>query len=193
MVDLKTDTQRYLTIMKLRTILGIVFASPVTLVTLLFYVLPFSALGWYKYSGWYGIDKLASDKSPLGVAPVWTVQLDRCPAWLVNFWSKWGGHCVGTAVVVKNEPGSSKKADILLTHELHHADQMHRFGFLQPLLYALSSLCAKVAGEDAYVFNVFEVSARRTANQIVDAQSFVQGYAAGKSQTQQAAPPNKVT
>jgi hypothetical protein len=173
--------------MKLRTILGIVFASPVTLVTLLFYVLPFTALGWYKYMGWYGIDKLYNDKSPYGVAPVWTVQLDRCPAWLANYWVKWGGHCVGTAVVVKYEPGSSKKADITLVHELHHADQMHRFGFFQPVLYALSSLCAKVAGEDAYIMNVFEMSARRVAGQIVDPQSFVTGYTSCKNHVQQAA------
>ncbi len=173
--------------MKLRTILGIVFASPVTLVTLLFYVLPFTALGWYKYKGWYGIDKLYNDKSPLGVAPVWAVQLDRCPPWLANYWVKWGGHCVGTVIVVKYEPGSSKKADITLVHELHHADQMHRFGFFQPVLYALSSLCAKVAGEDAYIMNVFEMSARRVAGQIVDPQSFVTGYSSCKNHVQQAA------
>lgn len=173
--------------MKLRTILGIVFASPVTLVTLLFYILPFSALGWYKYAGWFGTDKLYNDKSPLGVAPVWVVQLDRCPAWLVNYWTKWGGHTVGTAVVVKYDSGSSKKADVIVTHELHHVDQMHRLGFFQPVLYVLSSLCAKLAGEDSYSMNVFEMDARRVAGQIVDPQSFVQGYSSGRSQAQQAA------
>jgi len=179
--------------MKLRTILGIVFASPVTLVTLLFYILPFTALKWYKYEGWYGVDRHANPNSPLALAPVWTVQLERCPGWLVKYWAKWGGHCVGTAVVVKNEPGSSKKADITLAHELHHVDQMHRFGFFQPVLYVLSSLCAKVAGEDAYIMNVFEMSARRVAGQIVDPQSFASGYGMCKSHAQQAAPPNKVT
>jgi hypothetical protein len=182
MSDLENDVQRYLTRMKLRTILGIVFASPVTLVTLIFYILPFSLMGWYKYAGWFGVDKLHNDKSPLGAAPVWVVQLDKSPTWLVNYWSKWGGHCVGTAIVVKYEPGSGKRADTILTHELHHADQMHRLGFFQPILYVMSSLCAKVAGEDAYTMNVFEMDARRVAGQIVDAQSFVQGYSSAKSQ-----------
>jgi hypothetical protein len=172
--------------MKLRTILGIVFAAPVTLMTLLFYIIPFSLMGWYKYAGWYGTDKLANDKSPLGSAPVWIVQLDRCPGWLFNYWTKWGGHCVGTAIVVKFAPGSSKKADVIVTHELHHADQMHRFGFFQPVLYIMSSLCAKLAGEDAYAMNAFEMDARRVAGQIVDPQSFVMGYSSGRSQAQQA-------
>lgn len=176
---LKSRAMRYLICMKIRTILGMVFALPVTLLTLLFYVLPFTLFGWYKYIGWHGTNKSPNDKSPLGVAPVWAVQLDKCPNWLSNYWSKWGGHCVGTAVVVKY-PESAKKAEILITHELHHVDQMHRLGFFQPLLYALSSLFAKIAGEDAYTHNVFEMSARRTAGQIVDAQSFVQGYASGK-------------
>lgn len=189
MVDLKTDIQRYLTRMKLRTIIGIVFAAPVTLVTLLFYILPFSALGWYKYAGWYGTDKLYNDKSPLGVAPVWVVQMDRCPGWLSKYWAQWGGHCVGTAVVVKFAPGSSKKADVIVTHELHHADQMHRLGFFQPILYVLSSLCAKLAGEDAYTMNVFEMDARRVAGQIVDAQSFVQGYTSAKAPPTPPTPP----
>jgi hypothetical protein len=178
--------------MKLRTILGIMFTSPITLVTLLFYILPFSALGWYKYIGWYGIDKLYNQNSPLAYAPVWSVQLERCPNWLVKYWAKWGGHCVGTAVVVKNEPGSSKRADITLVHELHHVDQMHRFGFFQPVLYALSSLCAKIAGEDAYIMNVFEMSARRVAGQIVDPQSFATGYSMCKIHAQQTAPTSKV-
>jgi hypothetical protein len=167
--------------MKLRTILGVVLVSPVTLVTLLFYVLPFSVLGWYKYYGWVGLNKTGEDKSPLGTAPAWVVQLERCPMWLLQYWSNWGGHCVGTGIVVKLKPGSSKKADTVVNHELHHVDQMHRLGFLQPLLYALSSLCVKLAGEDAYAFNAFEMAARRAAGQIVDPQSFVQGYSSGKS------------
>lgn len=151
--------------MKLRTILGIVFASPVTFVTLLFYILPFSLFGWYKYIGWRDTN---NEASLLGTAPVWVVQLHRCPIWLVNLWNKWNGHCIGTAVVLKYAPGSSKKADITLVHELHHVDQMHRLGFFQPILYVLASLCAKLAGEDGYVMNVYEVAARRVAGQAID-------------------------
>ncbi len=157
--------------MKLRTVIGIILASPITLFTVLFYVLPFTMLGWYQYRGWYGKH---NDKSPLGYAPVWMVRLERCPEWLVNYWSKWGGHCIGTAVVVKKDPDLPN--NLTLIHELHHVDQMHRLGFLQPIMYALSSLCAKISGEDSYLSNAFEISARRVAGQIVDRHSFMNGY-----------------
>jgi hypothetical protein len=90
---------------------------------------------------------------------------------------------VGTAVVVKYQPGSSKRANTFLTHELHHAHQIHKFGILQPLFYIFSSLYAKLAGEDAYAANVFEMAARRVAGQIVDPQSFIMGYSSAKNQT----------
>lgn len=170
--------------MKLRQILGIIFASPVTLVTFLFYALPFTLLGWYRYDGWYGLNKKATDKSPLGIAPVFVVQEDKSPKWLLSLWERWAGHCVGTLVVVRYQPGSSKKADTTLVHELHHVQQFHMCGFFQPVMYLASSLFAYLSGEDAYTNNVFEVSARRTAGQVVDVQSYVQGYAAGKIQTE---------
>jgi hypothetical protein len=170
--------------MKLRQILGIIFASPVTLVTFLFYALPFTLLGWYRYDGWHGMNKLPTDKSPLGVAPVFVVQEDKSPKWLLSLWERWAGHCVGTLVVVRHLPGSSNRADVTLTHELHHVQQFHTYGFFQPLMYAISSLFAYFSGEDAYTNNIFEVSARRVAGQVVDVQSYVQGYAAGKNQAE---------
>jgi hypothetical protein len=54
---------------------------------------------------------------------------------------------------------------------------MHTLGALQPILYMLSSITAWAAGEKAYTANHFEVAARRVAGQVVDAQSFTQGFA----------------
>jgi hypothetical protein len=179
----QTDLDRYLTYMKVRQIIGIVIALPVTMLTVCFYILPFWLMGWYRYAGWYGKNKKANDKSPLGIAPVWILNLKKCPAWLLGMWSGWAGHCVGTAVVLSGDL-TTKRDQITLNHELHHVDQMHRLGVLQPMLYLISSVTAWLAGEKFYESNLFEVAARRAAGQIVDPQSFIQGYSAGKNQTQ---------
>lgn len=168
----------------LRLALGVLLASPITLATLLFYILPFWAVGWYSFDAWHGCDAYANPKSPLGFAPVWVVRLDRAPAFLLRWWGGWSGHCVGTAVVVKRAPDSSSKATAVLIHELHHVHQFHVLGLLQPILYVLSSFAAWSIGEDSYASNVFEMNSRRVAGQIVDAQSFTQGYAMAKASVQ---------
>lgn len=161
---------------RMRLILGYVIASPVTLLAGLVYLLPFWALGWHRYIGVW-----TSEKSALGVAPAWMLS-DTAPAWLVKRWEGWGGHCVGSAIVLRRHPSDlDHRGKVLLTHELHHVHQMHKLGVLQPLLYALSSLTAVVAGEKAYSANHFEVEARRVAGQIADAQSFTQGFVWAKN------------
>lgn len=155
-----------------RLYLGFLIASPVTLLAGLFYLLPFWALGWYRYIGVW-----TSPKSALGVAPAWVLREDA-PAWLLRRWKGWGGHCVGTAIVLRRHPSDlDPRGRLLLNHELHHVHQMHKHGALQPLLYAISSLTAWASGEKPYLANHFEVEARRVAGQIADAQSFTQGYA----------------
>jgi len=159
---------------RVRLWLGILFAAPVSILTGLFYILPFWLLGWHRY---LGVKESTSGKSPLGVAMVWTLNEDKAPKWLMLKWKGWAGHCVGSLVVIR--PTTNEK--VLLNHELHHAHQMHTLGFFQPILYAVSSLTALASGEAAYRANHFEVAARRAAGQIVDTHSFTQGFVWCKS------------
>lgn len=161
-------------------VVGFIASLPLTAITYLLYLLPFQLLGWYNYIGWRGLCDLGKD-SKLGYAPVWVLS-DSAPNFLKSWWSNWGGHCVGTAVVLRKHPEESKRAKIILVHELCHVEQVHRLGFLQPLAYVAASILAYVSGEDAYKMNAFEVAARRGAGQVVDPQSFVQGYALGSKQ-----------
>jgi hypothetical protein len=158
-----------------RLYLGIAFAAPVTILTGLFYILPFWALGWYRCLGW--MVTTVPDKSPLGAAWAFVLNADKAPAFLTKYWANWGGHCVGTVVVLKNTPFERV---IVLNHELHHANQMHKLGFFQPILYAMSMLTSWAAEENTYATDIFEVAARRAAGQVVDVDSFVQGFALGK-------------
>jgi len=153
---------------RLRLYLGIAFAAPVTLLTGLFYLLPFWALGWYTYLGRHSAP---TDKSPLGTGWVWVLVPEKAPAFLIKYWERWGGHCVGSTVVLKRDSNTG----LTLNHELHHVHQMHKLGFFQPILYALSSFISSVAGEKAYADNTFEIAARRAAGQVADAESFAQG------------------
>ncbi len=150
--------------------LGIIIAAPITFLTGLFYIIPFSLLGWYTYAGKF---KTSSLSSSLGSGWVWTYNPNRGPRWLSKKWEGWGGHCVGSTIVIKESKLSSKT----LEHELHHVHQMHTFGVLQVAIYYFASALAWAANEKAYEANVFEVAARRAAGQIADSESFAQGYA----------------
>jgi len=153
-----------------RLYLGIVFAAPVTVLTGLFYLLPFWALGWYSY---HGVETAPADKSPLGIGLVFTLNADKAPDFVNKYWRNWAGHCVGSTVVLKR---AAQNGLITLNHELHHVHQMHTLGFLQPILYAASSFISYCAGEKLYNDNAFEVAARRAAGQVADPASFTQGY-----------------
>lgn len=165
-----------------RLYLGIAFAAPVTLLTGLFYLLPFTLLGWYKY---IGKRTAPADKSPLGVGWAFVLVPEKAPRFLNKYWAAWAGHCVGSTVVLKAHPDLERRPNpgdgpVTLNHELHHVHQMHTLGFFQPVLYVLASLVAKAAKENAYKANVFEAAARRAAGQIVDLDTFVKGFALGK-------------
>jgi hypothetical protein len=156
--------------MRLRLFLGIILAAPVSIVTGVFYIIPFWLLGWHKY---IGVKTSTTGNSPLGTGCAWVLNETRAPKWLLKCWANWGGHCVGSWVVLKKDPIKNTT----LNHELHHVHQMHTLGFLQPIFYMFSSLTAIAAGEEGYVTNHFEIAARRAANQVTDAKSFAQGYA----------------
>lgn len=157
--------------------LGILLAAPATILTGLLYVLPLWWLGWATY---YGKQAAPVECSPLGVGWVFVVSEERCPAWLLAWWKGWGGHCVGSIVVLRQTPEAKGSRSTLL-HELHHVHQFHRLGLLQPLLYVASSLAVWGAEEASYSANSFEAAARRAAGQIVDTDSFTKGYLYAKT------------
>lgn len=139
--------------------LGIVWSSPITIVAAIFYVIPFTLIGWYRY---FGIHEHG----------MFFVTTDKMPSWLVNFWKRWAGHTAGNIVVMTVEP-TEKSATVI--HELQHVAQCMKLGVFQPILYALSSLGIKLAcpSSDPYFSNPFELDARRAAGQIVDVEGLV--------------------
>lgn len=160
-----------------RRVVGMLASAPWTFVALVFYVLPLQILGWHRYIGWRSAP--IDGKSRLGSAPCWTIVEDRLPWWLFDVWLRKQGQCVGTAVILRDVPESSKKASVALAHQLHHVHQLHLFGSLQPLMFFVCALAARLVDERHG--NPFEIAARRASNQVVDGQSFIQGYAAAKN------------
>jgi hypothetical protein len=132
-------------------LLGHVWASPVTVPCFLCYVLPCWLLGWYDY--YRNVDD----------ACVWVVS--HPPQWLARLWVPWNGQTMGTCVVLRETPEANPELAVTLIHELEHVRQGMRWGIMQPIAYALSSITAMMAGEDHYKLNVFEIAARKKAGQ----------------------------
>lgn len=144
---------------KLSTILGYVWASPITL-------LGFSYASLFKLAGWY------SWHGKEGDALVWLVKQEKSPDWLLSLWKGWGGHAIGNVVVLKESPSANP---LTLKHEQKHVDQVMRLGIFQPLAYFISSLALKIGcpGSDPYYSNPFEIDARRHAGQVIDVEGHV--------------------
>lgn len=151
--------------------LGAVWASPVTLVTLLLYVLPLVAIRWYKLLG-------HTDS-----ALVFVVR-DDAPEWLKKKWSSWGGQTFGNIIVLNKAPEGTKYSVALMNHEMTHVRQYMVFGVFFLPLYVLFTLVGKVfqamGHYDAYYDNPLEVHARRTAGQVVDVVGTVERLKAAK-------------
>jgi len=127
--------------------LGYLFASPVTLIGLL-YVSVFTLLGWYSWSG----------RREDGL--FWEINEDSSPEWLLNLWSKWDGHAIGNVVVMRNSADHDVET---ARHELVHVSQSMSLGFLFPLAYLLCMIFIKFGcpGLDPHLDNPFEVHARK--------------------------------
>lgn len=148
---------------KLLRMLGFLWAAPLTLLALP-YVLLFSALGWYTYLGMRG-DALT-----------WFVNLDKLPKLCQNFWSKWGGHCIGNVVVVKWNV-ESDRGRVTLRHEQEHVRQCMVLGIFQPIIYAIAWIGLYFCRySDPYYSNPFEIDARRAAGQIVDIEGTIKRF-----------------
>jgi len=134
--------------------LGYAWASPVTAFGLI-YVSLYTCMGWYK---WYGKE---------GDALVWTVNNDKIPEWLTNYWKKLSGHASGQVVVLKNPPDSKA---VTLRHEQQHVSQTMCLGIFWPLFYYGIQIGIKLGCSESHTYydNPFEIDARRAAGQIID-------------------------
>lgn len=142
---------------KVDLIVGMLWASPITAVCFIFYVLPFWVLGWYRYVGFYE------------TAWVWKLQ-ETAPSFVHKLWSGWAGHALGNLVVMIEEPDISRYTGVILTHELQHVDQCMRLGIFQPIMYGLNNLIIRFGCKNSHPYydNPFEIDARRGAGQIID-------------------------
>ena len=135
-------------------ILGILWASPITLLCFLFYIGPFWIFKWIKYEEWSEL------------AWVWTLS-PKAPEWLQKKWKTRRGESCGAFIIMKKHPESSEELTKSLIHEKEHIKQMMRFGIFQPILYVLCTLLLSVmANVDSYRDNPFEIAARNAAGQI---------------------------
>lgn len=142
---------------KLSLALGMIWASPITLVCFVFYVLPCWAMKWYEYIGYHDI--------------VWAWKIrEEAPEWMHKLWKGWAGHCVGNIVVVIERPEKSQYAGVIMTHEQQHAVQCMRLGVFQPIMYFLNKLVIRYACKNSHPYfdNPFEIDARRGAGQVID-------------------------
>ena len=137
-------------------IIGFSWASPMTLLGLLYVVL-FSALRWYRYAG------------QNGDALVWEVDHDKTPMWVCRSILFHGGHAIGN-VVVTSACVDTVAGRLVLKHELEHVRQFMTLGVFQPMLYVLGWLLVKLTCPRANAFysNPMEAEARRAAGQLVD-------------------------
>jgi hypothetical protein len=140
--------------LKFKKILGYLWASPITLLGLL-YVSLFHAMKWYT---WSGVE---------GDALVWEVNQTECPQWLLSYWKKWAGHAIGNVIVLNEENIDPERT---LIHEQRHVEQVMRLGIFQPIVYGISMLAIRIGcpGTSHYHYNPFEVDARRHAGQKID-------------------------
>lgn len=155
---------------KLGLILGMLWASPVTSVAFIFYILPLWLLGRYAYDGW--------DE----VAWVWTFNPaqageDRLTRFLRKRWRRWSGSTLGNVIILKADPLSRKGTkERIRIHEKEHVRQFMRLGPFHPIAYGLVYLIARVSlrNVDAYYDNIFEIDARRKAGEFVDIAGIIQ-------------------
>lgn len=139
---------------KFKKFLGYMWASPVTLLGLL-YVSTFWAMGWYD---WVDVE---------GDAMVWKVNHDQSPKWLKKYWRRWGGHAIGNVVVLKR---SIEESGSTMDHELRHVEQVMRMGIFQPVVYGINLVAMRwgCPGTHPYYYNPFEVDARRASGQKIE-------------------------
>ena len=162
---------------KLTRILGFIWASPLTLLGLIYATL-FTGLGWYRRTGAFG-DAL-----------VWNANTDKVPTWVTKTLLWWGGHSVGNVIVMVAHP-KSDRGKIILRHEQEHVRQTMVLGIFQPILYGLASLSLRFCRYGHHHYdNPFEVDARRAAAQVIDVQGTLRKILAQAQAKKAAAKPS---
>lgn len=145
---------------RVKFVMGFLWAAPVTLLSFLFYVMPFWCMGWYMFAGWREL--------------AWCWYLNpKAPSWIQKKWKHWAGQTVGSLIIMKQFPDNSQYMNVILKHELTHVRQLMILGVFQPLLYFANwltgTILKKTIGHvDGYFDNLMEINARRSAGQIVD-------------------------
>lgn len=140
----------------LKTILGIVWASPVTSVSLLVHIVPMWLLGGYEYVG----------RRDRALVFALKTTVPKHMEWLKNKWKGWAGHCGGNVIVLREHPDKWNSA-VTLKHEQVHVRQVMTLGVFHPIVYmacyvAIKLCCPKL---DPYYDNFLEHAARREAGQ----------------------------
>jgi len=160
--------------------LGMIWASPVTLICFVAYVLPLWMLRRYRFYKW--------DE----VAWIWNYRSGERYTWLDKFldarWKRWSGHSLGNIIVtcdIENREESSRLR--LLVHEKEHTHQTMRLGVFQLVLYGLNYAVARwvLRNVNGYYDNIFEIDARRRAGQLVDIIGAVQRIQSIKNEKHQ--------
>lgn len=156
---------------KVKTVLGVIWSSPITILCGIFYVLPFLALGWYKSEG------------IIKEAFVCTVNESKSPKFVQNYWKRWAGHAMGNLIVMRKIDDNDPIWSAVFVHELNHTHQCMRLGIFQPIFYLLSYLAIKIgcSESDGYYTNPLEVDSRRVAGQVIDVEGYVKKLAAAKN------------
>lgn len=144
---------------KLKDIVGILWAFPVTFLMLL-YVLPLWALKKYKFDGTFK------------TALVWSYDIKKVTqldVFLEKAWKNWAGHAAGNVIVIKNT-FDVKTRMMTMVHEYEHVRQSMVLGAFFPIVYLFILFIMKLVMKQShpYYSHPFEIEARRVAGQIVD-------------------------
>lgn len=126
------------------TLLGMIWASPLTLIGLLLALPVFVLRGHAQLICSHTVALLVR-------GPFADWMLSRHPFGAMS------AIALGHVVIAEHQGLSSR----VLTHELAHVRQAARWGIIFPVAYLASSIWAAIRGRDAYWHNSFEIAARK--------------------------------
>jgi hypothetical protein len=139
--------------MKALRILGCLWASPLTILGLV-YALVLNMVGWIK---WYGV---------AGNALVWVH--NKPPKWFLSRWKRYRAKSFGQIVVLRTNPNHDVKSPSL-PHELIHVNQMMIFGIFYPFIWFMNWIVISLlSNSNTRYDSPFEIDARRGAGQFID-------------------------
>jgi hypothetical protein len=156
--NLVTNTIITISTMKnLKLILGIIWASPITLVTAIFFFIPCIVFRQIKYVEW--------DEAAWSFISIPGSVLHN---YLTN--SGYRGFAAGNIIVYRAKNYPKHKEATVRIHELEHVKQCMRLSVFQPIIYfgAWVGIYFGSIETHPYYDNPFEIAARRVAGQRID-------------------------